>query len=826
MLETNPTASMPRFSDFVAKRLQRDGGGEPPVVTFFGASAVQVCVPEGTYLGEMQVPVIGGGQACGGSVAGPLDGAANDSLVGLLLAGGSKISSSASSGAAPEEPPLVGETEIFYPVSDVVEERPLLVGETEISYSVSDVVEEGLPLVGETEISYSVSDVVEVVSYPGAPLGLLDVGETDCSYWEEEPLLIFPSVEGPTTFLDWVKRVDASGLRPPPSPVIAFDDWVTGQLLKLRYRAPQIAATWNWLLPPAEEGYEWVRVMPWAEYEKEREKEERRREMEKKKAWERYLGMLCDRKRKEMENGGKEEEKGKGTGLVIPMRKEVLQTRFRALFKEGSLERLKEEEKEEEEALRCKKAAELTRQNQFRRLPFTQDEINLRMQRAHEIAKYLMEVLPMRKEVRFPGQVVPQVLKGKVCSEPNSIKILHRTPAGLGVFWVGVGVSLNGWYGDTFGELGVNFGGGYWATKGGRVLSGDAPVGRLGVDEHSEVVLQLRLKGGSGLGGNNNINRNKFNGGEGFFPGDWQCCNCGRQGCWATKQICYRCGAPRVQGGNGNSPQGGFSGGVRGGQQQGGVSTGMGSMREVSYPGRNQQFLGGGGQKRRGGGNKVEAGGGKGVPGAGVGSFGASIWLGEGGNGGLGGVGGGGGGQAPHPVGLVANERERATMALGVLKEILGEDMGNLEERVFGKLPLAKAPTPPASPTEQQRAERYVNLLRQHDRLVKGVGEGKVRLDKAKAEVAKEEERLKRKVGQERAGGVGDWDNISYESLVKVLSKLSEHDKINCMREAGLSFEAMATEGGGLVSEFDGEDEFSPRLAPPAQEDADKTPCG
>ena len=410
-------------------------------------------------------------------------------------------------------------------------------------------------------------------------------------------------------------------------------------------------------------------------------------------------------------------------------------------------------------------------------------------------------------------------------------------------------------------------------------------------------MFQPRLKGGSGLGGNNNNNRNKFAGGDGFFPGDWQCSNCGRQGCWATRQICKRCGAPRVQGGNGNSPQGGFSGGVRGRQQQGGVSTGMGGMREVSYPGRNQQFLGGGGQRRRGGGNKVEGGGGKGVPGAGVGSFGTSAWLGEGGSGGLGGVGVGGGGQVPHPVGLVVNERERAAMALGVLKEILGEDMGNLEERVFGKLPPAKAPTPPASPTEQQRAERFVNLLRQHDRLVKGVGEGKVRLDKAKAEVAKEEERLeklereladvsaqveahraetrerenrkrekdrvqkgplieevgsemdledvgdgdsveeggvfievgkkrKRKVGQERAGGGNEWDNIPYESLVKVPSKLSELDKINCMREAGLPFEAMATGGVGLGSELDGEDEFSPRLAPPAQEDADKTPCG
>ena len=227
-----------------------------------------------------------------------------------------------------------------------------------------------------------------------------------------------------------------------------------------------------------------------------------------------------------------------------------------------------------------------------------------------------------------------------------------------------------------------------------------------------------------------------------FFPGDWQCSNCGRQGCWSTRHTCYRCGAPRVQGGNGNSPQGGFGGLGRGGQHQGGgVATGMSGMREVGFSGRNQQFPGGGGpaQRRRGGGNKVEAGGGKGVPGAGVGSFGISAWLGEGGNGGLE---GGGARQEPHAVGLVVTEREKAAMALNVLREILGEDMGNLEDRVFGKLPPEKAPTPPSSPTEQQRAEKYVNLLRQHERLMKGVEEGKGRLEKARAEVVKEEERL------------------------------------------------------------------------------------
>ena len=84
----------------------------------------------------------------------------------------------------------------------------------------------------------------------------------------------------------------------------------------------------------------------------------------------------------------------------------------------------------------------------------------------------------------------------------------------------------------------------------------------------------------------------------------------------------------------------------------------------------------------------------------------------------------------------------------------------------------------------------------------------------------------KRKGGQERVGGPGEWDNIPYESLVKALSKLPEHVKFNCMREAGFSMESGEAERISHCSEFGGEDEFSPRLAPLAQEDADKTPCG
>ena len=70
--------------------------------------------------------------------------------------------------------------------------------------------------------------------------------------------------------------------------------------------------------------------------------------------------------------------------------------------------------------------------------------------------------------------------------------------------------------------------------------------------------------------------------------------------------------------------------------------------------------------------------------------------------------------------------------------------MGNLEELVQGKLPPEKAPTPLPSPTEQQRAERFLTLLQQEGRLKKAVEDGKGRLDKARAKVAEEEEKLDR----------------------------------------------------------------------------------
>ena len=119
-------------------------------------------------------------------------------------------------------------------------------------------------------------------------------------------------------------------------------------------------------------------------------------------------------------------------------------------------------------------------------------------------------------------------------------------------------------------------------------------------------------------------------------------------------------------------------------------------------------FLGGNPtQRRRGGSNKVNTGGGRGNLGGGNVGAATSAWLSGGGMGGV----GGGPRQEPLPAGPVLSGRERAVLALDVPKEILGDEVGNLEELIRGKLPPEKAPTPPPSPTEQQRAERFLTPL-------------------------------------------------------------------------------------------------------------------
>ena len=122
-----------------------------------------------------------------------------------------------------------------------------------------------------------------------------------------------------------------------------------------------------------------------------------------------------------------------------------------------------------------------------------------------------------------------------------------------------------------------------------------------------------------------------------------------------------------------------------------------------------------------------------------VGNLGTSAWLDGGGERPLGGE----GRRTPVAVGAVMTDREKALKAMEVLKTVLGESAGNSrEELVREQIPPAAEPVPPASPTEYQRVLRLGTLLNQETQLKKGLEEGRERVEKAKAKVLEEEERV------------------------------------------------------------------------------------
>ena len=86
--------------------------------------------------------------------------------------------------------------------------------------------------------------------------------------------------------------------------------------------------------------------------------------------------------------------------------------------------------------------------------------------------------------------------------------------------------------------------------------------------------------------------------------------------------------------------------------------------------------------------------------------------------------------------------------------------------------------------------------------------------------------KTKRKVEQGVGHESGDGDDIPYAALVKALRKLSDQMKENCMKDARIPRVPVANCAMSNCSEFDRGDDICSRLAPPAQEDADKTPCG
>ena len=91
-------------------------------------------------------------------------------------------------------------------------------------------------------------------------------------------------------------------------------------------------------------------------------------------------------------------------------------------------------------------------------------------------------------------------------------------------------------------------------------------------------------------------------------------------------------------------------------------------------------------------------------------------------------------------MGVVLFDREKGLKAVELLKGILGEAAGTMmESLVLEHLPPAAEPVPPPSPTEYQRVVRLGHLLDQQTKLQKGLEEGRVRVEKARASALEEE---------------------------------------------------------------------------------------
>ena len=150
----------------------------------------------------------------------------------------------------------------------------------------------------------------------------------------------------------------------------------------------------------------------------------------------------------------------------------LAEIRARQLEKEKEIE--EELETEIADIERCRIATRKMYEHQRRVRfgpPFSEAEIAENKAAARELTLKVQKLLfpKPKEEVTFTGPVVSQIMEGKASSEPISIQILHRTTAGLGVFRVEYGVSLNTWFEDSFGGMGMVTGEGFFATKGAQV---------------------------------------------------------------------------------------------------------------------------------------------------------------------------------------------------------------------------------------------------------------------------------------------------------------------------------------------------------------------
>ena len=350
-------------------------------------------------------------------------------------------------------------------------------------------------------------------------------------------------------------------------------------------------------------------------------------------------------------------------------------------------------------------------------------------------------------EILFRGGAVRQVREEFSYPEPGKISFLHRLQGGLQVASVLGGQSLGDWARQLLGDRVWEGVGGYFTTKGGKVLNSETPVNKLGLHGSQEVVLQGRLRGGGYSGGGKGV---RGGGGNSVAAGDWTCGICNQSGCWNAKNTCYRCGAPRQQS-QGLSGQ--ASSGVwdMEGRYQGGVGTGMGGSRVIGPTGRDQSSIPGGNPTHR----KGPQPGGKGRNKVG-GDTGAGVGVGFGTGGGV--VGGGGGGDNrsafawlgggggvgnPLPPGMVLSERDQYQICVDLLKGLLKDgEVEEYENFWNGRLPAKPVPAPVKTPTEAQRAEVFAQLTRKQDGLARRVKDGQGRVEAARAKVRQEEAAL------------------------------------------------------------------------------------
>ena len=171
-------------------------------------------------------------------------------------------------------------------------------------------------------------------------------------------------------------------------------------------------------------------------------------------------------------------------------------------------------------------------------------------------------------EIYFKGGLVAQVGEVHSPPEPEKIQFLHKMQGEFKVATIWGGQSLEDWARQLLGEGAWEGIGGYFTTRGGKVLNSNAPVVKLGLHPSQEVVLQGRLRGGGFSGGGKGA---RGSGGHSIQAGDWSCGNCHQPGCRNTRSSCYRCGAPRYQ------EQGALGRGIRGqGTWMGGIKEGLG----------------------------------------------------------------------------------------------------------------------------------------------------------------------------------------------------------------------------------------------------------